>query len=600
MKKNVLVNLIFPLLAIGIVVGLGAVLVQNTQAKPTIAATKSGSSLYSSQNTPFTAEFGSNENPGQIAFKARDTNLTFTLPYSDLSWEKKEGKLSATAGDKEYRYMLIQNDEKQAIGIKEEIILQSPPEENTFSFAIDLQGLTPRKLPVTTAQNEKVEIWRFFDLQEREVFYIPEPFMEDTAGAISKKVDIAIEGNTLTITADREWLDNPARVYPVTIDPSFVLTVLTLHSHPREGTEWKVEFVTQGKSDLKIIPDDQATIDDMDFVSLKCGDETRDVHTLSGDVISYPNWECDQVAEVSHVINKERNHRLKFEFAGLTAYAYNAGLDPDGSPSDTMVTLEDIYYKMQSSGTAGNYGLEATEELSTSMYTLQQIYDAAPDFNSAPGTATAGDVCNSATFYTDSSSPLTGNRTACFEEATTGLPDTGQTTCYNASTSISCGSADFPGQDADYTINAPSYTQNTYTVNDNVTGFEWQRYGHGSSDGYTVPSAAGNCATGGSYSSGYCTYSWQNALKYCANLNMDGKTDWRLPNVKELTSIVHYSTYNPSINTSYFSNTASNYYWSSTTYSGNNTGAWYVSFGNGHTDYYYKPNSYRVRCVRGE
>jgi len=277
-----------------------------------------------------------------------------------------------------------------------------------------------------------------------------------------------------------------------------------------------------------------------------------------------------------------------------------AGLTPTGDPADTMVTLDDIYFKLQSSGTATEYGLNPPSTPSTTMHTLQQIYDAAPNFNSAPGTATAGDVCNSATFYTDSSSPLTGNRTACFEEATTGLPDTGQTTCYNASTSISCGSADFPGQDADYTINAPSYTRNTYTVNDNVTGFEWQRYGHGSSNGYTAPTAVGNCATGGSYSSGYCTYSWQNALKYCANLNMDGKTDWRLPNVKELTSIVHYSTYSPSINTSYFSNTASNYYWSSTTYSFNSSYAWNVYFNYGNSNGTNKATRYRVRCVRGE
>lgn len=34
---------------------------------------------------------------------------------------------------------------------------------------------------------------------------------------------------------------------------------------------------------------------------------------------------------------------------------------------------------------------------------------------------------------------------------------------------------------------------------------------------------------------------WEHALSYCENLNLAGKTDWRLPNIKELQFIVDYS-----------------------------------------------------------
>ena len=63
------------------------------------------------------------------------------------------------------------------------------------------------------------------------------------------------------------------------------------------------------------------------------------------------------------------------------------------------------------------------------------------------------------------------------------------------------------------------------------------------------------------------TYTWQQALAYCENLNLAGHTDWRLPDRTELQSIVDYSRINPVIDP-LFSTVASSY-WSSTTYAVN-------------------------------
>ena len=94
------------------------------------------------------------------------------------------------------------------------------------------------------------------------------------------------------------------------------------------------------------------------------------------------------------------------------------------------------------------------------------------------------------------------------------------------------------------------------------------------------------------------TYIWETAITLCEGLTYAGFADWRLPNIKELVSIVDYSRQSPSINKAYFLNTQSNYYWSSTTYVPSSSLAWYVFFVNGYMSYTSKSNGNYVRCVR--
>ena len=120
------------------------------------------------------------------------------------------------------------------------------------------------------------------------------------------------------------------------------LLVIDEHQHPKKGEQWNVRFQTQGTSDLAIYPNDQATIDDADFVSLSCDDNPKEVTVLSiGDVIYAKNYSCDGISKISHLINKAGNHTLKFQFAGETAFAYNtAGVDWTALPSTTSEVLK--------------------------------------------------------------------------------------------------------------------------------------------------------------------------------------------------------------------------------------------------------------------
>ncbi|MBA7633868.1 hypothetical protein ES703_41439 [subsurface metagenome] len=145
------------------------------------------------------------------------------------------------------------------------------------------------------------------------------------------------------------------------------------------------------------------------------------------------------------------------------------------------------------------------------------------------------------------------------------LPDTGQTQSYTHT----------PGEDSDYTINPPSYTDNgDGTVTDNVTGFMWQQ-----EDDDT-------------------TRTWDEACSYCNDLVLAAYSDWRLPSKKELMSIVNYGTYSPSIDTTYFSATDAARYWSSPTYANNPSQAWSVCFEYGKVTYLDKSGGFYVRCVR--
>ncbi|GIQ84603.1 protein of unknown function DUF1566 [Kipferlia bialata] len=88
--------------------------------------------------------------------------------------------------------------------------------------------------------------------------------------------------------------------------------------------------------------------------------------------------------------------------------------------------------------------------------------------------------------------------------------------------------------------------------------------------------------------SGATGLDWSDALSHCSSLSHGGYDDWRLPNVKELHSIVDYSGVYPAIDTSLFEVSDPTalclYYWTSTSAYMSPTDtvmyyAWYVAFG---------------------
>ncbi len=235
-----------------------------------------------------------------------------------------------------------------------------------------------------------------------------------------------------------------------------------------------------------------------------------------------------------------------------------------------------------------------------------------------------------------------------------GLPDTGQDTCYNDSAadgvaasnaaSIARDAGTHPRQDCRYGRDAAAaagqisktgagakgfdyskIANNGSTLaagvalgsnptdwactKDNITGLTWEvkttsglrdkasTYSWYNSNGATNGGTAGT-AHGGSCSGG----SGCDTEKFTADVNtaaLCGYTDWRMPTLRELSTLVYADGSSPSIDTTYFPNTVVSPFWSGSSYVPTPGGAWNVGFNDGGTNANSKSSSHYVRLVRG-
>lgn len=183
---------------------------------------------------------------------------------------------------------------------------------------------------------------------------------------------------------------------------------------------------------------------------------------------------------------------------------------------------------------------------------------------------------------------------------TVNLPQTGQKKCYDTSgNEITCTSTVQDGEiQAGVTWPTPRFTANTdTTIKDNLTGLIW------APNGNIMPTRDPGWDT--DYTANDGRVKWQHALDYVAKLNSENylnHTDWRLPTVNELESLVNANEANTAtwLNTQGFTNVQANAYWSSTTYPEYPISAWYVDMDNGYVHDNGKSGYIYVWPVRAE
>jgi hypothetical protein len=161
------------------------------------------------------------------------------------------------------------------------------------------------------------------------------------------------------------------------------------------------------------------------------------------------------------------------------------------------------------------------------------------------------------------------------------IPKTGQTVSY--------ASGDDGYVEAGNSWPAVRFTDNgDGTMTDNLTGLMWLK------------------------DAGCLSKNWSSALTTIAGINTNptgyscqeyaaSYSDWRLPNVNEIESLINFGDANSTswLGSQGFMNVKSSYYWSSTTYQNNTSQAWGLQMTKGRTATLSKKYSYSVWPVRG-
>ncbi len=128
------------------------------------------------------------------------------------------------------------------------------------------------------------------------------------------------------------------------------------------------------------------------------------------------------------------------------------------------------------------------------------------------------------------------------------------------------------------------------TVTHTKTGLMWKQCAEGLS--------GAGCATGAT-----TTVTWSNALAAAKSSSFAGFTDWRMPNLKELHSIVETCGYNPAINQSIFPAVPAlgfgSVFWSASSSISAPVNAWIFVFGDGGSVADTKTSLMNTRLVRG-
>ncbi|MEF3698275.1 Lcl C-terminal domain-containing protein [Desulfolutivibrio sp.] len=158
------------------------------------------------------------------------------------------------------------------------------------------------------------------------------------------------------------------------------------------------------------------------------------------------------------------------------------------------------------------------------------------------------------------------------------VPGTGQTACYNNTTLLpNCPfpGAVFYGQNGNYKKLHLFQDDGNGVVHDMVTKLPWQKV------------------------SELTTRNWNDAATYCENLAIGTYTNWRLPTIHELLTIVNNGKASPKFD-SIFEGNPQGHYWSGSKVTPDSTGyAWAIDFGDGRTTSNEKTSTCVVRCVHG-
>lgn len=123
-------------------------------------------------------------------------------------------------------------------GLKEDLVLAGPTSPTEFAFRLNLTGLTAR----VAADGGIDYVDDVGDVRAR----TPAGFAIDSAGETTSAITYTLQPNDqsealLRVSVAEEWLADPARVWPVRVDPSFVAKTFPddTFTDTRDGYDWR-------------------------------------------------------------------------------------------------------------------------------------------------------------------------------------------------------------------------------------------------------------------------------------------------------------------------------------------------------------------------
>jgi hypothetical protein len=247
--------------------------------------------------------------------------------------------------------------------------------------------------------------------------------------------------------------------------------------------------------------------------------------------------------------------------------------------------LDAIYHRLDSGTTESAIVFtEPTTGPGMTMHTLDQIMAKAPMVDNTTGAA-IGHVMAGKIFWGLTTSGAWGLTSG------SGFTATSSQAFVPRTTSGAINGVVWPNPR--FTVTTPG----AVTVTDNLTGLMWARNAN---------------------ATGITRLTWDAAITYSAiTINvapgLGGYMDWRLPNIRELSSLIDYAYYSPALSNdvgtgqwdtntsgSSFTNVPpTDTYWSSTTYAGDTSHAWRVYLSTGKVTHDIWSDTHYVWPVRG-
>lgn len=176
--------------------------------------------------------------------------------------------------------------EVRAGAVKESIVLHSPDTPRTFDFPLHLKGLQAK------ASDEGIEL---LDRDGKRRALIPTGFMADSSDgpagpSESRGVKYELVGQTLRVTLDDAWLKDPARRFPVLVDPTVTKFDASTMYVQRDSSGQNFAEVGTGELRAGTVVDKGVRINTASYLQFAGLENTLRNHKIFGAQLGITNW----------------------------------------------------------------------------------------------------------------------------------------------------------------------------------------------------------------------------------------------------------------------------------------------------------------------